>query len=103
MNMDLTDIPGTSEERQEAFLGFSAVLGGGIIAYFAGSAIRDGDIFKVDDFEGKPVASVAALAVGLSMLGMSVTEAAKTVGWKPLVYGSLGITAAALLGRAVRR
>ena len=101
--MDVTDLPGTSADRQEALLGFSAVLGGGVISYFAATAIRDGDVFKVDDFEGKPTVGFAALGVGLVMLGMSITEAAKTVGWKPLVYGSLGITAAALLGRAVRR
>jgi hypothetical protein len=101
--MDATDIPGTDEERQEAMLGFSAVLGGGVIAYFAASAIRDGDLFKVDDFEGKPTVGFVALGMGLGFLGLSVSAAAETVGWKPLIYGSLGITGAALLARAVRR
>ena len=93
---------GTDEERQEAFLAFAAVFGGGIIAYTAASSKEAGDWFATDPVGKNPEAGFVALGVGFFASAMAMNEAAKQVGWKPLVLGSVGIGAAALLVRAIR-
>lgn len=97
-----TLLPQTPEQTKVAALAFAGILGGGLIAYEAGRSIRDGDLFKTDDFEGKPEVGAAALVVGLGMFAMMVKEAVKDVGWKPLALGSAAIFGVAVVARAAR-
>jgi len=100
--MTVDPLPVTEEESRIAILGFSAVLGGGIIAYEAARSIREGDFLKTDAYEGKPRAGLVALGVGGILTAMSAREAAKEVGWKPLLLGAAGITAFVAVARAIR-
>jgi hypothetical protein len=93
----------TDEERQAGFLAFAAVLGGGVVAYTAASSAEAGDWFATDPVPKNAEAGIVALGAGFFMGAVAVTEAAKEVGWKPLVLGSMGIGAAALIVRAIRR
>jgi hypothetical protein len=95
-------IPGTDTERQEAFLAFAAVFGGGVLAYEAVRALREKEMFD-RAVEQKPAVGIVGLAVGLPLLGVSLKEAAKEYGWGPLIWGSVGITAFAMTARALRR
>ncbi len=101
--MELSVIPETEADRQTAFLAFSAILGGGVVAYQAGRSIRDGDLFKTEPFEGNAEVGLVATAAGVGMLGFAANEAAKSVGWKPLILGSVGIFAFAIVARAIRK
>jgi hypothetical protein len=93
---------GTDEERQEAMLAFAAVFGGGIIAYTAASSAEDGDWFATEAVEASPAVGIVGLGMGLGFTALAANEAAKSVGWKPLLLGSVGIGAAALVVRALR-
>jgi hypothetical protein len=94
--------PADDEERQFAFLGFSAVFGGGLIAYEAMRAIREGDFFKTEELTEKPTASLVAYGAGIAMTAAALNETAKSTGWKPLILGGLGLTTFAFIGRAMR-
>jgi hypothetical protein len=101
--MNVEVIPGTSEERKLAFLAFASVLGGGVIALEAVRSIREGDLFKTDEIKEKPTAGLVAYGAGIAMLWVSMNKTAEEYGWKPIVLGSAGITAVALVARAIRR
>jgi hypothetical protein len=101
--MDVAIIPGTEDDRRAAFLAFSSVIGGGIIAYEAARAIRDGELLGTDEVEKNPKAGLFAMAGGIAMLGVAMNETAKEVGWKPLLLGGAGITAFVMVARALRR
>src|SRR4029077_5205597 len=93
---------GTDEERQEAMLAFSAVFGGGVIAYTAASSARDGDFLATEAVEAAPTVGIVGLGMGLGFTALAANEAAKSVGWKPLLLGSVGVGVAALVVRAIR-
>lgn len=101
MNIEL--LPVGDEERELAFLGFTTLVGGGVLAYEAGRAIRDGDLFKTDAVEKNAEAGLVATTVGIGALVFSANELAKEVGWKPIVVGSTAVGAIALFLRAIRR
>jgi hypothetical protein len=86
-----------------AVLAFASILGGGLVAYEVGNAIKDGDLFKTDAVPENPKAGFVAMTGGLVMLGFMMNEAVKEVGWKPLALGSLGIFAIAAVATAARR
>jgi hypothetical protein len=101
---DIELIPQTPEQRQASILAFSAILGGGILAYQAGSAIRAGDLLGTDPMPAgvKPEASFITMTAGLGMLGYMLKLAVDDVGWKPIVLGSAGIFGFAVLARTIR-
>ena len=108
MPEDYALLPETAAESQAAVLAFVGIVGGGLVAYQAGRAIEDGDLFKTDalvpeDTEKAHKAGALATIAGLTFLGLAAKSAYEAVGWKPLVYGSLAITGAAAIGRALRR
>jgi hypothetical protein len=84
-------------------LAFAGIVGGGLIAYEAGRSIREGDLFKTDDYPPNPKVGALAMIGGLGMFAMMVKEAVAEVGWKPLVAGSVGVFGFAVVARAVRR
>lgn len=97
------DIPGTDQERAQAILVFAGLVGGGVIAYFAASAVRDGDLLATEPFpEGGDAVGVVGYAGGLAFTGISMKALVDEVGWAPVLWGGAGITAAALLVRAIR-
>ena len=100
---DFEILPQTAAESQTAALAFAGIVGGGLLAFFAGSAIREGDLFKTDAVPKNPEAGAFATIAGLTFLGLAAKSAYAAVGWKPLVYGSLAISGAAVIGRALRR
>jgi len=100
---DFELLPQTAEQSQMAVLAFAGIVGGGLVAYQAGQAIKEGDLFKMDAVEPNPKAGVVAMLGGLTLFGFAVKDAVKDVGWKPLVLGSVAIFGVALLGRALRR
>lgn len=103
-DVDFEVIPQTNEQRQAAMLAFVGIVGGGLIAYEAGRAIRDGDLFATDALpEPNPKAGVVATVAGLGMLALMSQEAAKDVGWKPLLWGTAAITGLAVVMRFVRK
>lgn len=102
MDPHLELVPSTNEERQLAMLSFSAIVGGGVIAYELGRAIRDGGLFLTDPVPEHPKAGFIGMAGGLVMLGISVNEAQKAVGWKPILLGGAGVAAVAMIVRAIR-
>lgn len=101
--MELELLPVTNEDRQVAMLAFAGVVGGGVIAYEAARSIREGDLFKMDEVKERPQVGIVSLGIGLGLLGMTMEEAAKEVGWKPLIYGSLALTGVVGIIRLVRR
>jgi len=96
-------IPATVQDRQVAFLAFAGIVGGGIIAYEAGRAIRDGDLFAVDPHEQSPKAGALGTVAGVAFFALMVKEAVKEVGWKPLLLGSTAVAAFPALGHVTRR
>ena len=100
---DVELLPHTAAQSQMAVLAFAGVLGGGLVAYEAASAIRDGDLFKTDPVPENPEVGAVAMIGGLGMLAMMWREAAKEVGWKPIILGSVAIFGFAVVVRAVRR
>jgi len=101
--MDYELIPQTTSDRKAAFLAFTGIVGGGLIAYEAASAIREGDVFKTDELVEKPEVGIVAGTAGVVALVMMYDEAAKEVGWKTLVVGTGAVFAAVLAIRAIRR
>jgi hypothetical protein len=95
-------VPETPEQRQAAMLAFSAILGGGVVAYELARSVREGDLLATDKLDVKPEAGPFAMGVGLVALGFALKEAAAQVGWKPLVLGSVGIFGFAVVARAIR-
>jgi len=100
--MQASDIPFTADERRLGFLAFASVVGGGLIAFEAAKSIRDGDLFGTDEIVERPRVGAIALGAGFAFLGMSLEEASKTVGWKPLLLGSTAIAAVAFVVRKAR-
>jgi len=86
-------------------LAVAALVGGGAIAYQAGRSIREGDIWKTERYEKKPMTSgeSAAVYVGsalsLYLTWEAVAEAVKEIGVAPLALGSLGIVGAVAILR----
>ncbi len=103
MMEDVAFLPETAAQSQVAVLAFAGILGGGLVAYEAGRAIQEGDLFKTDAVPENPQAGFVAMTGGLVMFGFMVNEAVKEVGWKPLVFGSLGVFAIAAIATAARR
>lgn len=96
-------VPQTAQDRQLATLAFSAILGGGVIAYEVARSIRDGDLLATDPLgDVKPEVGPVTMGAGLVMLGFALNEAAKEVGWKTLVLGSAGVFGFAVVARAIR-
>lgn len=97
------DIPGTDQERAEAIMVFAGLVGGGAIAYFAASAVRDGDLLATDPIpEGADAVGVVGYAGGFAFTAISMKALVAEVGWAPVLWGGLGISAAALAVRAIR-
>jgi hypothetical protein len=96
-------LPETTVQTQTAVLAFAGIVGGGLIAYEAGRAIRDGDLFKTDALPKNQEAGTFALLGGLGLFGFMVRDAVKDVGWKPLVLGSVAIFGLSALMAAARR
>jgi len=102
--MDTAELlPQTAEQAQMATLAFASIVGGGVVAYEAVRAIRDGDLFATDPVPANPEVGAVAMIGGLGMFAMMMREAAKEVGWKPLVLGSAAVFGFAVIVRAVRR
>lgn len=99
---DIDILPQTASQSQMAVLAFVGIVGGGLVAFHAGTAIRDGDLFKTDAVPENPKAGAVATVAGLTLFGFAVKSAVAEVGWKPLVFGSLAIAGAAFVGRALR-
>lgn len=99
---DIELLPETASQSQMAVLAFVGIVGGGLVAFHAGRAIQEGDLFKTDAVPKDAKAGAVATIAGLTLFGFAAKEAVKSVGWAPLVYGSLAITGAAVLGRALR-
>jgi len=99
---DIEILPATTAQSQMAFLAFAGIVGGGLVAFHAGRAIQDGDLFKTDAVPENPKAGAVATIVGLTFFGFAAKAAIAQVGWKPLVFGSLAITGAAVIGRTLR-
>lgn len=101
--MDVELVPETPEQARTAFLAFASIVGGGVLAFEASRAIRDGDLFMTEPTPEKAEVGFVAGAAGLVMLGFMYQAAAKDVGWKPIILGSTGVFAAAVVLRAIRR
>jgi hypothetical protein len=101
--MDVELLPQTPDQAQVATLAFMGIVGGGLIAYEASRAIQDGDLFKTDPTPEKAEIGVVAGIVGITMMGFMYQEAAKEVGWKPIIWGSLGVFAVAATVSVLRR
>jgi len=99
---DIEILPQTAAQSQMAVLAFVGIVGGGLVAFHAGTAIREGDLFKTDAVPQSPKAGAVATIAGLTLFGFAVKSAVAEVGWQPLVLGSLAITGAAVLGRSLR-
>lgn len=100
---DVELLPQTQQQAQMAALAFAGIVGGGLIAYEAARSLKEGDLFKTDPIpEGEKLGVVATVG-GVGMTAMMIREAAKEVGWKPLILGSGAIFAFALVVRAIRR
>ena len=86
-------------------LAVAALVGGGAIAFQAGRSIREGDIWKTDRYEKKPMTGgeSAAVYVGsalsLYLTWEALAEVVKEVGIAPLALGSLGIVGAVAILR----
>lgn len=100
---DIELLPQTAEQAQMATLAFASIVGGGVVAYEAARAIRDGDLFATDPVPANPEVGAVAMIGGLGMFAMMMREAAKEVGWKPLALGSAAVFGFAVIVRAVRR
>jgi hypothetical protein len=103
MMEDVAFLPETAAQSQLAVLAFAGILGGGLVAFEAGRAIKEGDLFKTDAVPANPQAGFVAMTGGLIMFGFMVNETVKQVGWKPLALGSLGIFAFAAVATVARR
>ncbi len=99
---ELEILPQTATESQMAVLAFVGIVGGGLVAFHAGRAIQEGDLFKTDAVPRDAKAGAVATIAGLTLFGFAAKAAIAEVGWKPLVFGSLAITGAALIGRTLR-
>lgn len=101
--MDVELTPQTTEQAQVATLAFVGIVGGGLLAYEAGRSIREGDLFKTDPTPEKVEIGIASGLAGIVMMGFMYQEAAKEVGWKTLVLGSVGVFAVAAVANSLRR
>jgi len=99
---DIELLPQTAAQSQMAVLAFVGIVGGGLVAFHAGRAIRDGDLFKTDAVPENQKAGAFATIAGMTLFGFAVKSAVIEAGWKPLVLGSLAITGAAVIGRSLR-
>ena len=101
MNVDVT--PEGNYERQLAMVAFASVFGGGILAYEAMRSIREGDLWKTDEIRGSTKPGIVALGIGGYLGVLSMREAAKEVGWGPILWGGGALTAFVAVARAIRK
>ena len=100
---DVVLTPAGDYERRLAMVAFASVFGGGILAYEAMRSIREGDLFKTDEIRGSTTPGIVALGLGGYLGLQSMREAAKEVGWGPILWGGGALTAFVAVARAIRK
>lgn len=95
-------VPETTEQRRQAFLATVSIVGGGVLAYIVGNALRAEKAFDVE-LRPEDERPGWALVGGLALFSGAVYEAAQEYGWKPLVIGTVGISAVVGVARLLQR